>query len=159
MGIDDENVVMDAPFLSRTNVMKRRSAVDAASGRLFSPRNPATQRPRAHPLDGSHPPLPRAASPPKPRARSPLCTLAPRILVLVLSAVDVPAVEVTISNGVDANPFDITAPASAREHDVLVEFLTLLAVCYTVIPELQDGKMQRRRTMMNTSNGSDREWA
>ncbi|ETW82334.1 hypothetical protein HETIRDRAFT_101222 [Heterobasidion irregulare TC 32-1] len=109
MGIDDENVVMDAASLSRTNVMKRRSAVDAASGRPFSPRNPATQRPRAHPLDGSHPPLPRAASPPKPSARSPLCTLAPRILVLVLSAVDVPAVEVTIFNGVDANPFDITS--------------------------------------------------
>ncbi|ETW75063.1 P-type ATPase [Heterobasidion irregulare TC 32-1] len=47
-----------------------------------------------------------------------------------------------ILDGAGANPFlDTAAPASARERDVLVEFLTLLAVCHTVIPELKDGKM------------------
>ncbi|ETW78502.1 P-type ATPase [Heterobasidion irregulare TC 32-1] len=96
---------------------------------------------RSSPRRFTSPPLPRAASPPKPCARSPLCTLAPRILVL--SAVDVPTVEVAIFISVGTNHFlNTTAPASARERDVLVEFLTLLAVCHTVIPELKDGKTQ-----------------
>ena len=48
-----------------------------------------------------------------------------------------------ILDGASANPFpDVAAPASAREHDVFVKFLTLIAVYHTVIPELKDGKMR-----------------
>lgn len=44
----------------------------------------------------------------------------------------------------DGNPFE-PAPAQPvfgdREREVIREFLTLLAVCHTVIPEVKDGKM------------------
>lgn len=42
----------------------------------------------------------------------------------------------------DSNPFvDVGREADTnREKDVLQEFLTLLAVCHTVIPEIRDGK-------------------
>lgn len=44
----------------------------------------------------------------------------------------------------DMNPFE-TSPTQpivdGREKEVIREFLTLLAVCHTVIPEVKDGKM------------------
>lgn len=43
-----------------------------------------------------------------------------------------------------SNPFvDIPSTSSAgdMDHEVLTEFLTLLAVCHTVIPEIKDGKL------------------
>ena len=45
--------------------------------------------------------------------------------------------------GENSNPFgDVGGEVySNREKDVLKEFLTLLAVCHTVIPEVRDGKM------------------
>jgi len=42
-----------------------------------------------------------------------------------------------------ANPFsDRAGPNQNRERDVIYEFLTLLAVCHTVIPETKDGKIR-----------------
>lgn len=45
----------------------------------------------------------------------------------------------------DVNPFEPSTSAQdamgEREREVIVEFLTLLAVCHTVIPEVKDGKM------------------
>jgi phospholipid-transporting ATPase len=44
----------------------------------------------------------------------------------------------------DANPFEPSPAQPAfgdRERDVIREFLTLLAVCHTVIPEVKNGKM------------------
>ncbi|ETW78277.1 P-type ATPase [Heterobasidion irregulare TC 32-1] len=47
-----------------------------------------------------------------------------------------------ILDSVGANFFLGTAAATfTREHDILVEFLTLLTVCYTIIPKLKDGKI------------------
>jgi phospholipid-transporting ATPase len=46
-----------------------------------------------------------------------------------------------------ANPFSDQAPSSSsviagdKEREVIKEFLTLLAVCHTVIPEVQDGNI------------------
>ncbi|KAI0820969.1 calcium transporting ATPase [Irpex lacteus] len=40
-----------------------------------------------------------------------------------------------------ANPFVDVAPQPGDEREVIHEFLTLLAVCHTVIPENRDGKM------------------
>ena len=40
-----------------------------------------------------------------------------------------------------ANPFVDVAPTPGSEREVVDEFLTLLAVCHTVIPENRDGKM------------------
>ena len=40
------------------------------------------------------------------------------------------------------NPFkDSSSASSSTEREVINEFLTLLAVCHTVIPEVRDGKM------------------
>lgn len=39
------------------------------------------------------------------------------------------------------NPFVDVAPTPNSEREVIDEFLTLLAVCHTVIPENRDGKM------------------
>jgi phospholipid-transporting ATPase len=54
-----------------------------------------------------------------------------------------------ILSGGSENPFldmeeaDVgSAVGSARERQVMQEFLTLLAVCHTVIPEIKDGKMK-----------------
>lgn len=42
-----------------------------------------------------------------------------------------------------ANPFvDPSSSDKLQEKDVINEFLTLLAVCHTVIPEIKDGKIQ-----------------
>jgi len=42
-----------------------------------------------------------------------------------------------------ANPFsDSSGRGQNKERDVIHEFLTLLAVCHTVIPEMKDGKLQ-----------------
>jgi phospholipid-transporting ATPase len=42
-----------------------------------------------------------------------------------------------------ANPFvDSAGPSQNKERDVIHEFLTLLAVCHTVIPEMKNGKLQ-----------------
>ncbi|KAF9524020.1 calcium transporting ATPase [Crepidotus variabilis] len=45
----------------------------------------------------------------------------------------------------DINPFEPSSSSQAavgeREREVMKEFLTLLAVCHTVIPEVKDGKM------------------
>lgn len=42
-----------------------------------------------------------------------------------------------------ANPFsDPAGRGQSKERDVIHEFLTLLAVCHTVIPEMKDGKLQ-----------------
>ncbi|KAI0031845.1 calcium transporting ATPase [Vararia minispora EC-137] len=55
----------------------------------------------------------------------------------------------TILNGGAENPFlDMEsadadgATVSAKERQIINEFLTLLAVCHTVIPEIKDGKMK-----------------
>ena len=43
----------------------------------------------------------------------------------------------------DANPFsDPASHGRNKERDVIREFLTLLAVCHTVIPETKDGKLR-----------------
>ncbi|KAL4252396.1 Phospholipid-transporting ATPase [Abortiporus biennis] len=47
----------------------------------------------------------------------------------------------SILEGEGENPFVDTATSQNRERDVINEFLTLLAVCHTVIPENRDGKM------------------
>lgn len=42
----------------------------------------------------------------------------------------------------EADPFvDVSSSSSSSEREVINEFLTLLAVCHTVIPENRDGKM------------------
>ena len=42
-----------------------------------------------------------------------------------------------------SNPFsDPSGSGRSRERDVIYEFLTLLAVCHTVIPEMKDGKLR-----------------
>jgi len=40
----------------------------------------------------------------------------------------------------ESNPFENQFDGKEQEQDVLQEFLTLLAVCHTVIPEQRDGK-------------------